>query len=72
MENLEYMKKKSIYYLIVADFAMGILARLMLFVRAATGIYLFELIAFALYIGGVTLFCLLSLLFIKDDVLWKN
>lgn len=57
--------KKRIYYLIVADFAMGILALLMFFVSAATGIYLFELIAFAMHIGVVTLFCLLSLLFIK-------
>lgn len=66
------MKKKIIYYLIVADFAMGVLTLLILFVRAVTGIYLFELIAFALYIGGITLFCLLSLLFIKDEELWKN
>ena len=58
------MKKKSVYYLIVADFAMGILALLMLFVRAATGIYLFELIAFALYTGSVILLCLIALLFI--------
>lgn len=65
------MKKKSVYYLIVADFAMGILAILMLFVRVAMGIYFFELIAFALFTGSVMLLCLIALLllmfFIRDS-----
>ena len=56
------MKEKSIYYLIVSDLAIGILALLMLFVRAATGIYLFKLIAFALFTGSVMLLCLITLL----------
>ena len=42
------MKEKSIYYLIVADLAMGI--------------YFFELIAFALFTGSVMLLCLIALL----------
>lgn len=60
------MKEKSVYYLIVADVAIGILALLMLFVRAATGIYLFKLIAFALFTGSVMLLCVIAwlLLFI--------
>lgn len=65
------MKEKSVYYLIVADVAIGILALLMLFVRAAMGIYLFELIAFALFTGSVMLLCLITLLlllfFIRDS-----
>lgn len=65
------MKEKSIYYLIFADLAMGILAILMLFVRVAMGIYLFELIAFALFTGSVMLLCLITLLlllfFIRDS-----
>ena len=56
------MKEKSIYYLIVSDLAIGILALLMLFVRAATGIYFFELIAFGLFTGSVMLLCLITLL----------
>lgn len=51
------MKEKSIYYLIVADLAMGI--------------YFFELIAFALFTGSVMLLCLIALLllmfFIRDS-----
>ena len=65
------MKEKSIYYLIVADVAIGILALLMLFVRAAMGIYFFELIAFGLFTGSVMLLCLIALLllmfFIRDS-----
>lgn len=65
------MKEKSVYYLIVADVAIGILALLMLFVRAAMGIYFFELIAFGLFTGSVMLLCLIALLllmfFIRDS-----
>lgn len=65
------MKEKSVYYLIVADVAIGILALLMLFVRAAMGIYFFELIAFGLFTGSVMLLCLITLLlllfFIRDS-----
>ena len=65
------MKEKSVYYSIVADVAIGILALLMLFVRAAMGIYFFELIAFGLFTGSVMLLCLIALLllmfFIRDS-----
>ena len=65
------MKEKSVYYLIVADVAIGILALLMLFVRAAMGIYFFELLAFGLFTGSVMLLCLIALLllmfFIRDS-----